>query len=385
MSAPDEHDAAPTGGAGAAQDRALLAAIIESTVDAVVSVDLSGHVTSWNQGAERLYGHLRSDAVGAPLASLVAFRDDTSGERWRRALAGEPVAADEIGWRRDGVDLVLEESLSPVRAEDGTVVGAASIARDVTQRRRVADELSQVRRDLERNNARLERSNADLEQFAYVASHDLSEPLRAIAGMVSLLQRRYRGRLDADADEYIDFAVEGCDRMRRMIDDVLLYARAGHGDEERESVDATAVAREVVSALRGTIEPAGAEIVIGDLPVIRVGRNDFNLVFQNLLSNAVKFRHPDRPPRIEITAERTGDEWTFCVLDNGLGVDPQVSARVFRMFQRLHPEVGSDGTGIGLAIAERIVSGLGGRIWVAPRPGGGSRFCFTVPDRDDRI
>jgi len=385
VSPSEEAGRASRGSDGIEHERALLAAIIDSTGDAVVSVDPVGVVTSWNVGAERLYGHAAEEAIGSSLASLVSFHDERSHERWRRALAGETVPSEEVRWRRGGIELVLEESLSPVRTDDGVVVGAASIARDVTDRRRVTDELAQVRRDLERKNARLERSNADLEQFAYVASHDLSEPLRAIAGMVSLLQRRYRGRLDADADEYIDFAVDGCNRMRRMIDDVLVYARAGHGAEDAEDVEAAEVAREVASALQASVEAAGAEVVVGPLPLVRMARNDLFLLLQNLVSNAIKFRHPDRPPRVAVTAEREDDAWAFCVEDNGLGVDPQFSTRIFRMFQRLHPEVVSDGTGIGLAIAERVVTGLGGRIWVEPRAGGGSRFCFTVPDRGGQI
>ena len=367
---------------GAAHDRALLAAIVDSTDDAVVSVDRLGVVTSWNHGAEQVYGYTRSQAVGTPLGALLPASDEAGEGRWRRALRGETVPAAEVHRRRaDGTPVVLAESLSPVRTDTGKVVGAASIARDVTEQRRIDDALVQAQRELERNNARLERSNADLEQFAYLASHDLSEPLRAIAGMVSLLQRRYRGRLDADADEYIDFAVDGCNRMRTMIEDVLAYARAGHGDEHVELVDAGETVRAACSALRAPIEAAGAEVVIAaDLPSVRAGRNDLHLVFQNLISNAVKFRHPDRPATVRIEAERDGDGWRFVVADNGIGIDPAHATRVFRMFQRLHPPGGYEGSGIGLAIADRVVAGLGGRIWVEPREGGGARFCFTIPD-----
>lgn len=357
--------------------KALLAAIIDSSDEAVVSVDTEGLVTSWNAAAAATYGYTEEEARGRSVHVLLAG----DPAMWHRALIGEALPLTE--WnrtRRDGAVIVVSETISPVRTARGKIVGAASVSRDVTARRRADELLGSTRRELERKNVRLERSNAELAEFAYVASHDLSEPLRAISGMVDLLSRRYKGRLDDDADEFIGFAVDGCRRMKAMIDDILVYAKSGKVDGKSAAVDAGEVADEVLASLSAVMESSGATVTIGPLPVVKVERLEMTQLLQNLLTNAIKFHRPEVSPIVELTAERDGDAWRFCVEDNGIGIEPQYVSRIFRMFQRLHGRDEYPGTGIGLAIAQRIVSGLGGRLWVEERRSGGSRFCFTVPD-----
>ncbi|MDP9441863.1 MAG: ATP-binding protein [Actinomycetota bacterium] len=366
----------------AGSDRALIAAVVDSTEDAVVSVDRDGVVTTWNAGATAIFGYTPDEIVGRPVSLAFQPAEETSA-MIAGVCRGEPVTHYEtIRHRKDGSSVAVSESLSPVRDDVGSIIGAAWISRDISLRRAMEDALNAAQRELEARHAQLERSNAELEQFAYVASHDLSEPLRAVAGMVQLLARRYKGRLGSDADEYIAFATEGCERMRALIEDVLAYSRVSRGELDVVDVDMGQLAAAVVRALGAQIADAGAEVVIGELPVIRADRRQMTQVLQNLLSNAVKFRRSGVRPLIEVTAGRHGDAaWVFTVADNGIGIDPQYRSRIFRMFQRLHTRDAYTGTGIGLAIAERVVTRHDGRIWLDDRPGEGSAFSFTIPDR----
>jgi light-regulated signal transduction histidine kinase (bacteriophytochrome) len=231
------------------------------------------------------------------------------------------------------------------------------------------------RAELERRIEELERSNAELERFAYVASHDLSSPLRTVAGFTQLLARRYQGRLDDDADEYIGHVLDGVRRMRAVIDDVLSYARAGQAELEPVPVDCAQLVQDAVAAL-GIGDSATVEV--GPLPEVHGDPTQLGQLLQNLLANAVKFT--DRPrPWVRVEVERDAGAWRFSVSDDGLGIDPKHGERIFRMFDRLHPPDQYAGTGIGLALCKRIVERHGGRIWFEPRAGGGSVFRFTLP------
>ncbi len=226
----------------------------------------------------------------------------------------------------------------------------------------------------------LERANDDLRQLTYVASHDLTEPLRTTASFVGLLQQRYAGRLDDDADEFIQYAVEGTERMQTLIDDLLAYSRVGRVELREEPVDLDHVVREALRGLGAAVEAAGARVAVGALPVVRGDRRQLGQLLQNLLANAVKFSDGS-PPQVHVEAERADGGWTVSVVDDGIGIDPAHAERVFDVFHRLHSRERFPGTGIGLAIAERIVERHGGRIWVEPGPGGrGSAFRFTLPD-----
>lgn len=353
--------------------RGSLSAIVESSDDAIVGRALDGTVTSWNRGAERMYGYSAEEAAGQPLEELHASeRPDELRSIFERVTHGESVEHfDTVRVRKDGRRIDVSISISPIRDGRGKIVGASFITRDVTHRHRIEDERAEAL-------AELRRSNEELEHFAYVASHDLSEPLRVIGGFISLLQRRYDGRLDADADRFIDSAVGGVTRMQAMIDALLAYSRVGRGLVDPAPVDTRRAVDEALGALRAQIEAKGAEIRIGPMPTVEGDATLLGQVLQNLISNAVKFSGGGSP-LVEISAERQGEGgWTLSVRDNGPGVDPKHADRVFEMFQRLHGrEV--PGLGIGLSMCKRIVDRHGGRIWVDPAAGGGSAFRFTLP------
>jgi PAS domain S-box-containing protein len=288
----------------------------------------------------------------------------------------------EAGLRGDGRSFDFEDpasgrtwwvQIAPMTDEGGRVIGGMAVWRDVSAR-------AAAKRDLADRARELERSNAELEQFAYVASHDLSEPLRMVTSYLQLLQRRYEGRLDEDADEFIRFAVDGATRMRSLIDALLLYSRAGRGDTPVEPVDTAALVDRVAETLTAGREGPVARIHHGELPEIAGDPAQLGQLFQNLLGNALKFTSPGRAPEIEVSAAPAGPGWVFTVADNGIGFDEAHAERIFRMFQRLHGRDEYPGTGVGLAIARKVVERHGGRIWAEPRPEGGARFRFELPE-----
>lgn len=233
-------------------------------------------------------------------------------------------------------------------------------------------------KELEQKTIELQRSNSDLEQFAYIASHDLKEPLRMISSYTKLLAKRYKGRLDSDADEFIRYAVEGANRMERLIEDLLAYSRVSTRSKPVQPVDSESCFQEVVDSLRMAIEDSGAIVTHDPLPMVMSDPTQLGQVFQNLIGNGIKFRGSE-DPRIHVTATRNDDEWRFCVSDNGIGLDPEFTPRIFEIFQRLHGGEKYPGTGIGLAICKRTVERHGGRIWAESRGEKGSKFYFTLP------
>jgi PAS domain S-box-containing protein len=241
-------------------------------------------------------------------------------------------------------------------------------------------EIKTAQRQAEEYTKSLQRSNEELQQFAYVASHDLQEPLRMVLSYLSLLERKYRGQVDEQAQQYIDFAVEGGTRMRELIDDLLEYSRVETKGKSFVQVDMNELVLRTLSILKDAVEKSGAEIIVDDLPTLRIDESQMSQVMQNLVSNALKFRGPDRP-KIVISATKGNGEWTFAVRDNGIGLDMEHSDRIFQMFQRLHTKEVYPGTGVGLAIAKKIVERHGGRIWVESREGEGATFFFTISFR----
>jgi signal transduction histidine kinase len=259
----------------------------------------------------------------------------------------------------------------------------AQLTADVeSMRQRVVDALNTSRRHrdaLEQQAAELRRSNEDLEQFAYVASHDLQEPLRKVASFCQMLQRRYGDRLDERARQYIEYAVDGASRMQNLINDLLAFSRIGRVYGDDREVDLAAMLAQAESNLSAPIAEAGAEVVSDRLPTVHGDPTLLTMLWQNLLGNAVKFRRPDRAPRIRVSATEDETGWTFAVTDNGIGIEPQYAEKIFLIFQRLHPRGSYDGTGIGLAICKKIVEYHGGTLRLDDGYTDGARFVFTLP------
>lgn len=309
-------------------------------------------------------------------------RSATAAEEGLRGAIGLPVLQDGrvvgvMDFYSESVERPDEELLT-MMTTFGAQVGEY-FARKEAQR-----SLELAANELRRHAAELERSNADLEQFAYVASHDLSEPLRTVSGFVGLLAKRYEGQLDAQADEYIRFAVEGVHRMRELIDDLLAYSRVGRADQSLEAVDTGVLVAQILRTLKPQIDSAGGEVTVEPLPTVQGDEWQLRQLFQNLIANAVKF-DGGRPPRVEVSAVREVAGWRFAVRDHGVGVDERHADRIFKVFQRLHARDEYDGTGIGLAICRRVVDRRGGRIWVQAAQGGGADFRFTVPDAIEEL
>jgi signal transduction histidine kinase len=244
----------------------------------------------------------------------------------------------------------------------------------------------QVEQDLARKVDELARSNADLEQFAYVASHDLQEPLRMVVAYTQLLSERYRGKLDENADKFLGYASEGAMRMQVLIQDLLSFSRVGRTGRESGSVDCNAVFDEVLQTLASAIQESGAAVTRAALPAVWADRTQVAQVFQNLLGNALKFRGQEKPV-ISVQVEKANQQWLFDVTDNGIGIAPESAENVFVIFQRLHTRAEYPGNGIGLAICKKIVERYGGRIWIEPRAGSGTTFRFTLPApaADDKL
>jgi len=480
---------------------ASLALIFPCFDDAIIAKTLDGLVTSWNPGAAAIYGYSEREMIGRSVSITIPLdRREEFAANMRRIRKGERIRPFETTRiRKDGRIVCVLVSLSPVRSRSGRIVGASTIARDITERKRTESELvlsrerlalalqagrsgtfewdiycnlniwsseteelyglapgtfgrryedweslvepedvervrtaiqeslrtgtfasewrirrrdngeirwvnarakvffdnagrpsrmvginvditerKQAEKELALRAEELARSNADLQQFAYVASHDLQEPLRMVASYTQLLEKRYRGKLDADADDFIAFAVDGAHRMQVLINDLLAYSRVGTRGKEFTSTNCESVLETVLFSLKAAIEEARAVVTHDPLPTIPVDQTQLGQVFQNLIGNALKFHGPE-PVRIHVSVQQEVGEWRFSVRDNGIGIEPRDADRIFVIFQRLHGGREYPGTGIGLAITKKIVERHGGRIWVVSEPGRGSTFTFTIP------
>jgi PAS domain S-box-containing protein len=316
-----------------------------------------GHMAQRGLRSEEFVGRTLAEVLPAEYAELLA-------PHVRGALAGE-----EREFEIASANACYEVHVAPLRGEDARTIGAVTVGRDVSA-------LREAQRSLEERARELERSNAELAEFAYVASHDLSEPLRTITGYLQLLRRRFGNELSGEADEYVLAAIASADRLRTMIDDVLAYSRAGRSERPPEPVDMEQVVAAVAASV--TAEPP-PEIDWDGLPTVPGEERQLVQLMQNLITNAVKFVDAGTVPHVHISATREQSQWCFAVDDNGIGIDPRYVERIFGMFQRLHARESYPGTGIGLAIARKVVEHHGGEIWAEPRPEGGTRMAFTLP------
>jgi light-regulated signal transduction histidine kinase (bacteriophytochrome) len=275
-------------------------------------------------------------------------------------------AAETLSRAKD--DLEMQVAQRTLELRDANV----NLAVELDERRRAERQLTHYAEELA-------RSNAELEQFAYVASHDLQEPLRMVASFTQLLARRYHGKLDQDADEFIGYAVDGATRMQRLINDLLAYSRVGTRGKAFKPEDGNAIFRQARDNLAKAIEDSGAVVFQDPLPTVRGDEVQLIQLFQNLMANAIKFRGLESP-QIQVSARKNGGNLIFAVRDNGIGIAPEHQERIFAIFQRLHQRSEYPGTGIGLAICKKIVERHGGRIWVESQVGNGSTFYFTIPE-----
>ncbi len=298
-------------------------------------------------------------------------REGVLAEEKAAEARGEPFHFEYRLFARDSRVVWIHDACTLVRDTDSGRFVQRGVLFDITERK-------QVQQELARKAEELARSNAELEQFAYVASHDLQEPLRMVASYTQLLARRYKGRLGAEADEFIGFAVDGANRMQLLIQDLLSYSRVTTKGEQLQPIDARTCCETAIKNLQKSIEDAHAEVRVGPMPVIAGDSTQMTQLFQNLIGNAIKYRN-ERKPEIQVSANCNGKKWIFSIQDNGIGIEPQYFERIFQMFQRLHTHKEYSGTGIGLAVCRKIVQRHGGSIWVESQPGEGSNFLFTIP------
>ncbi len=342
-----------------------LRAILDNA-PAVISVkSVDGRYTLVNRRFEQIFEMDRGRVEGRTDAQLFASKMAEAYQEHDRLVkeADAPMEFDETMLTDDGFR-TYQSVKFPLHDARGRIYAICSIATDVTERRRAEEDIRQ--------------SNEELERFAYVASHDLQEPLRMVSSYTQLLAKRYVGRLDEDADDFIGFAVDGANRMHRLINDLLEYSRVGTRGRELEPTNAEEVLRTVLADLQVAIEESGARVTHDPLPTVMADPTQLRQLLQNLIGNALKYRG-ERPPQVHVGCRSNGgNEWTISVRDNGIGIDPEHFERIFQIFQRLHGRNEYSGTGIGLAVCKKIVERHGGRIWVESEPGRGSTFLFTI-------
>jgi PAS domain S-box-containing protein len=354
---------------------------------AIFMLDRAGNVVSWNTGAEQIKGY-RADEILGHHFSRFYTPEDIESEKPERELesAAKDGRYEEEGWRlrKDGSRFWASVVITALRDESGNLRGFAKVSRDITKR--IEAEVAEKKREaLEIRAEELKRSSDELQQFSYVAAHDLQEPLRMVISYTQLLAKRYKGRLDADAEEFLFFAVDGAHRMQLLIQGLLAYCRVETtGKEFLETSSAAALERALVK-LDGAIEDSGGVVTHDPLPTVTGDSGQLAQLFENLVGNAIKYHGVD-PPRVHVSAKRYSDsEWVFSVRDNGIGIDSQYFEKIFGMYQRLHGRKEISGTGVGLTVCKKIAQRHRGRIWVESSLGNGSTFYLVLPDGAGKI
>ncbi len=352
-----------------------LRALIENARDyGLFVLDSKGVIQSWNPGAERMNGYSAAEVIGKHFSLFYPKEDVQAGKpEYELKVAAAEGRIEDEGWRvrKDGHKFWANVVITAFRDASGRLAGFWKITRDLTERKLAEEKLRETATDLA-------RSNAELEQFAYVASHDLQEPLRAVSGCVQILQKRYGDQLDDRARGLIQHSVEGAVRMQTLINDLLAYSRVTSKAQPLEPVDSGKVLKSALLNLDTAIKESNTTISYNGLPTVEADPVQLSQLFQNLVGNAVKYRG-DRAPEVTVDALKEERYWHFRIKDNGIGIDPQYFDRIFRLFQRLHTRREYTGTGIGLALCKKIVERHGGKIWVESEPDKGSTFHFTLP------
>ncbi len=363
--------------------------LLEAAPDAMIISSEDGRISLVNSQVEVMFGFRREELIGQNIRDLVPDWTGASPLSLdSRGLAAAGLSSPKELWavRKNKQRYPVEISLSPLQTEEGLLLTSA--IRDITERKKADEAIRELNTTLEQrvtertqellqSNEALRQSNDDLNQFAYAASHDLQEPLRMVALYSQMLQRKYAGAQDAETDQYVGFIVGGAKRMEMLLKDLLTYSQTGADVGPAQPVDCEPVMRKVLLNLQASIEQSGAEISWSSLPTLLAHEVRLVQLLQNIIGNAIKYRSQD-PPKIRVAAERRDADWLFVVEDNGIGIEPEYAPQIFGIFKRLHGQ-SYPGTGIGLAICQRIVERYGGRIWVESKPGEGSRFFFTLP------
>jgi len=369
----------------------LLQSVVEGTSDPIYIRDREDRFVLANSACAKLFHRGEKEMAGIRLSDLMpdgTYRVIADSDREIMRI-GTTRTVEEIA-EVDGIDRIFLTTKGPYRDADNNIIGTIGIARDITELRRLdAARLEVLTHDirvrksaeehLANTVAELKRSNDELEQFAYIASHDLQEPLRMVASYTQLLAERYKGRLDTDADEFIAFAADGANRMQQLILDLLAYSRAGANVGEPHKIASERALQVALANLQTAVAESGAVVTHDVLPVITMDDRQLTQILQNLIGNAIKYRGIE-PPRVHISCiSSDSGEWIFSVRDNGLGIESQYFEKIFVLFQRLHGREEFEGTGIGLAICKKLLDRIGGRVWVESRPQEGSVFSFSVP------
>ncbi|MGD9160350.1 MAG: ATP-binding protein [Desulfobacteraceae bacterium] len=343
---------------------------VEHSKDAFFLHRRNGKIIDSNKHACEILGYTREELLTLSIQNIdQEINLEKHIERWEQMVPDTPMTLEGVHRRKDGTTFPVEVRL--VWFESGGEQLMLGLVRDITDRKLMEEALR------ERTES-LERSNKELEQFAYVASHDLQEPLRMVASYTQLLSKRYKGKLDSDADDFINYAVDGVNRMQMLINDLLNYSRLGTRGKDFVMTKLDTVLEKTLRDLKKRIEESEAKVTSDPLPELMVDGGQIGQIFQNLISNGIKFRGND-PPQINISSEKNENKWIFSVSDNGIGIDSEYSSRIFEIFQRLHSKEEYPGSGIGLAICKKIVERHGGNIWIESELTKGTTFYFTIP------
>ncbi len=344
--------------------------LIEASLDPLVTISAEGKITDVNSATERVTGHSREELIGTDFADY--FSDPEKARLGYKQVFQESFVKNYelVIQHKNGWLTPVMYNASLYRDDSGKIIGIFAAARDISDRKRAEEELI--------------RSNEDLQQFAYVASHDLQEPLRNVASCLQLLEKDYKSQLGADADQYIHYAVDSATRMKTLIQDLLAYSRVVTKGKAPERVECEQVLDRTKMSLGLAIAEAGAVITHDPLPTIYADDTQLLQVFQNLVGNAIKFRR-DESPKVHVSAAKNTNEWVFVVKDNGIGIESRHLDRIFVIFQRLHKRSEYQGTGMGLAIVKKVIERHGGRVWVESEPGVGTTFYFTIPEKGLQI
>lgn len=359
-----------------------LGLILDNVGEGIYGLDLNGYTTFANRAAEKMLGYTVDDMLHKVQHELIHhhYPDGTVYPKeecniYKAYRDGKSHSTDqEVFWRKDGTSVPVEYTSQPIKDDNNVITGAVVVFRDITDRRSAEAER-------ERLIEKLNESNEELSRFAYVASHDLQEPLRMVRNFTQLLEKKYSDKLDDDARKYIEISSTSAERMQYLVQDLLEYARINEEAEVIEEIDSDSTLTLVKENLNERITQTKAVITSDSLPIIYGNPIRFSRLLQNLIGNAIKYQNPDNTPTIHVGAEEQKTQWKFCIKDNGIGMKPEYCKKIFLPFQRLHHKDQYSGTGIGLAICAKIIEQMGGRIWVKSKPDKGSEFYFTVPKR----